>query len=42
MENISSHIESSIILSWLKVKIRDEITQEFHKSQGTIKHNRQI
>lgn len=36
MESIPSYIESSIILAWLKGKIRDEITQEFHKSQGTV------
>jgi hypothetical protein len=42
MESIPSYIESSIILAWLKGKIRYEIKQEFHKSQGTIKLNRQI
>ena len=36
MESIPNYIESSIILAWLKGKIQDEITQEFHKSQGTV------
>lgn len=36
MESIPSYIESSIILAQLKGKIRDEITQEFPKSQGTV------
>ena len=34
MESIPSYIESSIILAWLKGKIRDEITQEFPKVRG--------
>ena len=36
MESIPSYIESSIISAWLKGKIRDELTQEIPKSQGTV------
>jgi IS30 family transposase len=35
-EIIPRYFELSIIHSWLKGKTRDEIAQEFGKSQGTI------
>jgi DNA-binding CsgD family transcriptional regulator len=35
-EIIPRYFELSIIHSWLKGKTRDEIAQEFGKSQGTV------